>query len=58
MQESRETTVILVDDHAIVREGFAALCSTNGMRVLGQCSDGAAAVDMIAALKPILPSSI
>ena len=52
MQESRETTVVLVDDHAIVREGFAALCSTNGMRVLGQCSDGAAAVDMIATLKP------
>src|SRR5271157_5595281 len=52
MQESRETTVVLVDDHAIVREGIAALCSASGMCVLGQCSDGAAAVEMIAALKP------
>jgi len=52
MQESRETTVVLVDDHAIVREGIAALCSANGMSVLGQCSDGTAAVDMIAALQP------
>ena len=44
MQESRETTVVLVDDHAIVREGIAALCSASGMSILGQCSDGAAAV--------------
>jgi DNA-binding NarL/FixJ family response regulator len=52
MKESPETTVVLVDDHAIVREGIAALCSANGMRILGQCSDGAAGVEMIAALKP------
>jgi DNA-binding NarL/FixJ family response regulator len=52
MQESRETTVVLVDDHAIVREGLAAICSASGMSILGQCSDGAAAVEMIAALKP------
>ena len=52
MKESRETTVVLVDDHAIVREGIAALCSANGMRILGQCSEGIAAVEMIAALQP------
>jgi len=52
MQESLETTVVLMDHHAIVREGIAALCSANGMRILGQCSDGATAVEMIAALKP------
>ncbi|MGA2722409.1 MAG: response regulator transcription factor [Bryobacteraceae bacterium] len=52
MQELRETTVVLVDDHAIVREGIAALCSASGMSILGQCSEGAAAVEMIAALKP------
>ena len=52
MQESRETTVVLADDHAIVREGIAALCAANGMQILGQCSEGAAAVEMIAALKP------
>jgi len=52
MQESLATTVVLADDHAIVREGIAALCASQGMRVLGQVSDGNAAVEMITALKP------
>lgn len=52
MQELRETTVVLADDHAIVREGFAALCASYGMRVLAECSDGAAALETIATLKP------
>ncbi len=52
MSELQETTVILADDHNIVREGIAALCSKEGLRVLGQCSDGASAVDMILNLKP------
>lgn len=52
MSELPETTVILADDHNIVREGIAALCSKEGLRVLGQCSDGASAVDMILNLKP------
>src|SRR5450631_702343 len=46
------TTVVLADDHAIVREGIASLCTANGMRVLGQVSDGGAAVEMITALEP------
>src|ERR1017187_2295889 len=52
MQELAATTLALADDHAIVREGIAALCTANGMRVLGQVSDGAAAIEMIAALNP------
>ena len=52
MSESPDITVILADDHNIVREGIAALCAKEGMRVLGQCSDGAAAVEMITVLKP------
>jgi DNA-binding NarL/FixJ family response regulator len=52
MQELAATTVILADDHAIVREGIAALCASNGMRVLGQVSDGGAAVEMIKAMNP------
>src|ERR1039457_6427194 len=52
MQELAATTVVLADDHAIVREGIAALCTANGMRVLGQVSDGAAAIEMITALNP------
>ena len=52
MPESPEITAVLADYHNIVREGFAALCEKQGLRVLGQCVDGAAAVEMITALKP------
>src|SRR5215510_3372951 len=52
MKDLQEITVVLADDHAIVREGIAALCSGNGMRILGECSDGAAAIDMITAYRP------
>lgn len=52
MQTLLETTVVLADDHNIVREGFALVCSDNGMRVLGQCSDGRAAFEMINSLQP------
>jgi DNA-binding NarL/FixJ family response regulator len=54
MADFAGTTVVLADDHAIVREGFAALCEANGMRVLGQCSDGPSAVETILATKPDL----
>ena len=52
MQESQETTVVLADDQAIVREGFAALFGGAGMRVVGECSDGGAALQMINSLQP------
>ncbi|HTP36480.1 MAG TPA: response regulator transcription factor [Candidatus Acidoferrales bacterium] len=52
MVENQQLTVILADDHNIVREGIAALCAANGMRVLGQASDGAGAVEMIQSLEP------
>lgn len=50
--EPRQLTLVLADDHAIVREGIAALCATHGFRILGQCSDGAAAVEMILSQQP------
>jgi DNA-binding NarL/FixJ family response regulator len=52
MADLTGTTVVLADDHAIVREGFAALCEVNGMCVLGQCSDGPSAVEMILEKQP------
>ena len=52
MADLAGTTVVLADDHAIVREGFAALCEVNGMRVIGQCSDGPSAVETILAKQP------
>ena len=48
----QNTTVVLADDHNIIREGLAALCAKEGLRVVGQCPDGASAVDMILTLKP------
>ena len=53
MQDSRATTILLADDHAIVREGLAALCATNpGFQVIAQCSDGEAALELITSEKP------
>ncbi len=48
----QNTTVVLADDHNIIREALAALCAKEGLEVLGQCPDGASAVDMILTLKP------
>src|SRR5580700_7349199 len=52
MTEAQLIAVVLADDHAIVREGIAALCESHGLRILGQCPDGAAALEMINSLKP------
>jgi len=52
MDQSHPVTVILADDHAIVREGFAALCAAQGMQVVGQCSDGRQALEMVLSLQP------
>ena len=52
MTETPQTTVVLADDHGIVREGIAALCAANGLRIAGECSDGATAVDLICSLRP------
>jgi DNA-binding NarL/FixJ family response regulator len=50
--EPQEITVVLADDQVIVREGIAALCASKGLRVLGECSDGASAVEMVHRLRP------
>jgi len=52
MQESRQSTVVIADDQAIVREGFVALCAGSGMQVIAECSDGAAALQAITAMQP------
>lgn len=52
MPQSQPITVVLADDHAIVREGIASLCASHGFSVLGECSDGASAVDMVLEKRP------
>lgn len=53
MQETKILTIILADDHAIVREGLAALCSSNPrFKVIAQCADGETALETILAEKP------
>jgi DNA-binding NarL/FixJ family response regulator len=52
MLETVRITVVLADDHAVVRESFAALCAAYGMTILGQAPDGPSAIQMIETLKP------
>ena len=45
--------ILLVDDHAIVREGQRALLDTEpGMEVVGEAKDGVEAVDLAQTLQP------
>lgn len=53
MNKDKPISILLADDHAIVREGIAALCETHAeFQVVGQCSDGMAALELIRSLKP------
>ena len=52
MADLAGTTVVLADDHATVRKGFAALCEANGMKVLGQCSYGPSVVETVLSSQP------
>jgi two-component system nitrate/nitrite response regulator NarL len=50
---TKPITLVLADDHGMVREGIAAFChSRPNFQVLAQCSDGADAVEQILALQP------
>jgi DNA-binding NarL/FixJ family response regulator len=47
--------VLLADDHAVVREGFAAILGyQSDMEVVGQAADGAAAIALYRKLQPDL----
>jgi DNA-binding NarL/FixJ family response regulator len=50
---SRKIRVLLVDDHAVVRLGLSALLATDpGMEIVGETSDGAAAIELAVKLEP------
>jgi len=49
----REITVLLVDDHALVRKGFRRLLEDDpGIKVVGEASDGHEAVEAVKTLQP------
>lgn len=50
---SAEITVLLADDHALVRRGFRRMLEDdNGIRVVGEAADGSEAVRLAAECKP------
>src|SRR3981189_103713 len=50
---AHKITVLLVDDHALVRRGFRRMLEDDaGIRVVGEDSDGADAVESAARLHP------
>ncbi|WP_432066400.1 response regulator transcription factor [Streptomyces sp. C10-9-1] len=52
-QASRDIGVLVVEDHAVVRSGLAALLDRElGIRVVGEAPDGAAALVEAARLRP------
>ncbi len=53
METGPALTLVLADDHGIVREGIAAFCKSRpDITILGQCSDGEQALEMILERKP------
>jgi DNA-binding NarL/FixJ family response regulator len=44
--------VLLVDDHALFREGMVSLLGTRGIEVVGEASDGTEAVALTRELAP------
>ena len=51
-EQAAAITMILADDHNIIREALATLCASHGFRILGQCSDGGRAFEMIQSMQP------
>jgi len=53
METLKPLTLVLADDHGIVREGIAAFCKSRPeIVILGQCSDGEQALAMILQTTP------
>ena len=51
--EKREITVVIADDHPIVRDGLRNLLSQQAdLRIVGECGDGREALDLVRSLQP------
>jgi DNA-binding NarL/FixJ family response regulator len=46
------TSVVLVDDQQLIRDGLRLLLELSGVDVVGEASDGAEAVELVLALRP------
>jgi DNA-binding NarL/FixJ family response regulator len=49
---SEDISVLLVDDHSLVRRGFRRILEDDGMKVVGEASNGIEAIHMANELKP------
>ncbi len=49
---SEDISVLLVDDHSLVRRGFRRILEDDGMKVVGEASNGVEAIRMANELKP------
>ena len=53
MQTGNTVTMVLADEQGIIREGIAAYCRTRfRISILGQCSDGEEAIELIVTRQP------
>ena len=53
MQEPRSVSIVLADEHALVREGLAAFCESKPQyRVVGHCGEGEMAQKLVETLRP------
>lgn len=52
MMKVKKLRVLIADDHALVRSGFASLLMVNDIEVVGEACNGLEAVDMTLSLKP------
>jgi len=47
-----EITIVIADDHLMVREGLRSMLNAPRLRVIGEAGSGAEAVQKVLALKP------
>src|ERR1022692_2232188 len=52
MNNPKQTTVVIAEDQAIIREGLVLVCQSLDLQVVAQCADGLTALETVRSLKP------